>query len=67
VPFDGRKLDRFLRVRPPRLEFMVRGGMMVGKNDIAPLLHPFWRNFADVVQLLVRQGSSDCVSIAGRG
>ncbi len=42
APFDGRKLGAdFDRVRPPRHEFTVLGGMMVGKNDIAPLLHPF--------------------------
>ena len=59
VAFDGRKLGAdFSRIRPPRREFMVLGGMMVGKSDIAPLLHPFrsWRNFADVVQILVRHG-----------
>ena len=48
VPFDGRKLgDDFARIRPPRREFMVLGGMMVGKADIAALLAPFrnWTNF----------------------
>jgi FAD binding domain len=41
-PFDGRKLGAdFTRVRPPRPEFLVLGGMMVGKSDIPPLLHPF--------------------------
>ena len=41
-PFDGRKLgEDFARVRPPRREFMVLGGMMVGKTDIPSLLHPF--------------------------
>ncbi len=58
VPFDGRKLGRdFARVRPPRREFMVLGGMMVGKNDIASLLHPFAspRNFAHAARLLARQ------------
>jgi succinate dehydrogenase/fumarate reductase flavoprotein subunit len=36
VPFDGRLLDAdFERVRPPRREFVVLGGMMVGKNDIS--------------------------------
>ena len=36
---------------------MVLGGMMVGKNDIAPLLHPFasMRNFAHAARLLARQ------------
>ncbi|MBV8920397.1 FAD-dependent oxidoreductase [Bradyrhizobium sp.] len=58
VPFDGRKLGAdFERVRPPRPEFMVLGGMMVAKNDIAPLLHPLRsaRNFVHVSRLLVRQ------------
>jgi succinate dehydrogenase/fumarate reductase flavoprotein subunit len=58
APFDGRKLGAdFDRVRPPRREFTVLGGMMVGKNDIAPLRHPFrtWPNFAHAVRLLARQ------------
>ena len=57
VPFDGRCLGAdFDRVRPPRLEFMVLGGMMVGKNDIPPLLAPFqtWSNFRHAVGLLIR-------------
>ena len=57
LPFDGRKLsDDFARIRPPRREFMVLGGMMVGKADIAPLLAPFhnWTNFRHVVGLLTR-------------
>lgn len=41
-PFDGRLLgDQFHRVRPPITEFMILGGMMVGKADIAPLLNRF--------------------------
>jgi succinate dehydrogenase/fumarate reductase flavoprotein subunit len=58
VPFDGRKLGAdFDRVRPPRREFMVLGGMMVGKNDIPVLLQPFasWDNFRRAVGLLSRQ------------
>jgi succinate dehydrogenase/fumarate reductase flavoprotein subunit len=58
LPFDGRKLgDDFARVRPPRREFMVLGGMMVGKTDIPSLLHPFrsWKNFANATYLLARQ------------
>ena len=58
VPFDGRKLgDDFARVRPPRREFMVLGGMMVGKTDIPSLLHPFHSlaNFSNAARLLVRQ------------
>jgi 3-oxosteroid 1-dehydrogenase len=42
APFDGRKLGKdFARVRAPRAEFMVLGGMMVGKSDIPFLLAPF--------------------------
>jgi succinate dehydrogenase/fumarate reductase flavoprotein subunit len=58
VPFDGRKLGAdFDRVRPPRREFMVLGGMMVGKNDIPALLKPFgsWGNFKHMLGLLARQ------------
>src|ERR1700742_3276944 len=58
VPFDGRLLrDDFERVRPPRREFTVLGGMMVGKNDIAPLLAPFrtWANLRHAAGLLARQ------------
>ena len=57
VPFDGRLLGAaFDRVRPPRREFMVLGGMMVGKNDIPALLAPFgsWTNFRYVVGLVTR-------------
>jgi succinate dehydrogenase/fumarate reductase flavoprotein subunit len=58
APFDGRKLlADFARVRPPRREFLVLGGMMVGKNDIPSLLHPFraWGNFTNAARLLLRQ------------
>ena len=58
VPFDGRKLGAdFDRIRPPRREFMVLGGMMVGKNDIPPLLKPLgsWANFKHATGLLARQ------------
>ncbi|MGY4504076.1 succinate dehydrogenase/fumarate reductase flavoprotein subunit [Bradyrhizobium sp. GM24.11] len=57
VPYDGRKLgDDFARVRPPRREFMVLGGMMVGKADIPALLAPFanWTNVRHVIGLLSR-------------
>ena len=57
IAFDGSKLGAdFDRVRPPRREFMVLGGMMVGKTDIAPLLRPFgsWSNLRHAVGLLVR-------------
>jgi succinate dehydrogenase/fumarate reductase flavoprotein subunit len=58
LPFDGRKLaEDFARVRPPRREFLVLGGMMVGKNDIPSLLYPFrsWENFTNAARLLLRQ------------
>ena len=58
IPFDGRKLGKdFARVRPPRREFMVLGGMMVGKADIPSLLHPFksWQHLAQATRLLARQ------------
>lgn len=39
VPFDGRLLgDAFARVRPPIREFLLFGGMMVGKADIPRLV-----------------------------
>jgi succinate dehydrogenase/fumarate reductase flavoprotein subunit len=42
APFDGRRLGAdFDRVRPPRPEFLVLGGMMVGRADIPFLLAPF--------------------------
>jgi succinate dehydrogenase/fumarate reductase flavoprotein subunit len=41
-PFDARLLDTdFRRIRPPIPEFMVFGGMMVGKEDIPPLIGRF--------------------------
>jgi succinate dehydrogenase/fumarate reductase flavoprotein subunit len=58
APFDGRKLGKdFARVRPPRREFLVLGGMMVGKSDIPSLLYPFrcWGNFTHAARLLLRQ------------
>ncbi|MCR0983866.1 FAD-dependent oxidoreductase [Roseomonas populi] len=57
-PFDGRLLgaEDFQRVRPPRPEFMVLGGMMVARADIAPLLKPFASsaNLVQAVRLLAR-------------
>jgi succinate dehydrogenase/fumarate reductase flavoprotein subunit len=41
-PFDGRALGAdFNRIRPPIPEFMVLGGMMVGKEDIPRLVGRF--------------------------
>ncbi len=42
APFDGRKLGvDFYRVRPPRPEFLILGGMMVPRSDIPHLVKPF--------------------------
>jgi 3-oxosteroid 1-dehydrogenase len=59
LPFDGRKLGAdFARVRPPRPEFMVLGGMMLTRTDIPFLLHPFRsvQNFLHVAKMLIRHG-----------
>jgi succinate dehydrogenase/fumarate reductase flavoprotein subunit len=57
LPFDGRSLGReFARIRPPMKEFMVLGGMMVGKADIGHLLARFqsWASFRHVAGLVLR-------------
>ncbi|UZE52073.1 FAD-dependent oxidoreductase [Rhodopseudomonas sp. P2A-2r] len=57
LPFDGRSLgDDFIRVRPPRSEFMAFGGMMVGKADLPLLLKPFgsMRAFLHVARMVAR-------------
>lgn len=39
LPFDGRLLGRdFARIRPPIAEFLLLGGMMVSKADVAALV-----------------------------
>jgi succinate dehydrogenase/fumarate reductase flavoprotein subunit len=56
-PFDARLLGRdFARLRPPIREFMVFGGMMVGKADIAPLVGRFksFANFHHAAKLFAR-------------
>ena len=56
-PFDGRVLGRdFERVRPPIDEFMIFGGMMVGKDDIPRLLGRFssLANFVHCAKLIAR-------------
>jgi len=56
-PFDGRLLgDDFHRIRPPIPEFMVFGGMMVGKADIPPLIGRFqsFANFIYAAKLFAR-------------
>ena len=60
LPFDGRKLGAdFARVRPPRPDFLVLGGMMVTRGDIPFLLHPFrsLKNFGHVAKMLARHGT----------
>ncbi|RZS84399.1 FAD-binding protein [Pigmentiphaga kullae] len=55
--FDGRLLGRaFRNVRPPIPEFMVLGGMMVGKADIPPLVERFRSpsNFFHAARLATR-------------
>jgi len=57
LPFDGRRLGAdFARVRPPIAEFMLFGGMMVGKSDIATLLgaHRSPRHFLGSAALIAR-------------
>ncbi len=56
-PFDGRLLGKdFKRVRPPIREFMLLGGMMVGKEDIPPLIGRFRSaaNFLHSTKLFLR-------------
>jgi succinate dehydrogenase/fumarate reductase flavoprotein subunit len=57
APFDGRLLGGdFRRVRPPIDEFMVFGGMMVGKTDIPRLIGRFQSlaNFIYAARLFAR-------------
>ena len=56
-PFDGRLLGAdFRRVRPPIREYLLLGGMMVGKDDIPPLIGRFRSaaNFVYSAKLLAR-------------
>jgi succinate dehydrogenase/fumarate reductase flavoprotein subunit len=57
APFDGRLLGKdFRRVRAPIPEFMVFGGMMVGKLDLTPLIGRFrsLNNFIYAARLFAR-------------
>jgi hypothetical protein len=57
LPFDGRRLGQdFARVRPPIPEFLVFGGLMVGKADIPRLLNRFRdpRDFLFAARLFLR-------------
>jgi succinate dehydrogenase/fumarate reductase flavoprotein subunit len=56
-PFDGRLLGKdFERVRAPIREFMLLGGMMVGKDDIPRLIGRFRSpaNFVHAARLVLR-------------
>jgi succinate dehydrogenase/fumarate reductase flavoprotein subunit len=56
-PFDGRLLgEDFARVRPPIAEYLLLGGMMVGKDDIPPLIGRFKsaKNFIYAAKLFAR-------------
>jgi succinate dehydrogenase/fumarate reductase flavoprotein subunit len=56
-PFDGRLLGAdFKRLRPPIPEYMLFGGMMIGKADIPPLLGRFrsLANFTYAAKLMAR-------------
>ena len=56
-PFDGRLLGAdFARLRPPIAEYMLFGGMMIGKADIPPLLGRFRSlgNFTYSAKLMAR-------------
>ncbi|TAL92700.1 MAG: FAD-binding protein [Paraburkholderia sp.] len=57
VAFDGRLLGaEFVRVRPPRKEFMGLGGMMVARTDLDALLAPFasTKNFSRTLAVVGR-------------
>ena len=57
APFDGRKLGRdFARVRPPLDDYLLLGGMMVGKIDIERLLGRYRSvgNFVHSARLVLR-------------
>jgi succinate dehydrogenase/fumarate reductase flavoprotein subunit len=56
-PFDGRLLGAdFARVRPPIAEYLLLGGMMVGKDDIPPLIGRYGsaKNFIYSAKLVAR-------------
>jgi succinate dehydrogenase/fumarate reductase flavoprotein subunit len=56
-PFDGRLLGSdFMRLRPPIPEYMLFGGMMIGKADIPPLVGRFRSvaNFSYAAKLMAR-------------
>jgi succinate dehydrogenase/fumarate reductase flavoprotein subunit len=56
-PFDGRLLGAdFSKLRPPIPEYMLFGGMMIGKADIPPLVGRFrsLANFSYAAKLMAR-------------
>lgn len=58
LPFDGRELGPdFHLLRPPIGEFMALGGMMIGRDDIEPLVRPFgsMASFRKMLSLVWRQ------------
>ena len=60
LPFDGRLLGRdFARIRPPIPEFMVLGGMMVGKADIQTLVNRWrsWHGLLGTFKLVLRHAT----------
>lgn len=60
LPFDARTLgEDFARIRPPQPEFMLLGGMMVGKADIQALVGRYrsWPNFLHSARLLARHAA----------
>jgi succinate dehydrogenase/fumarate reductase flavoprotein subunit len=60
LPFDGRLLGAdFALLRPPIGEFMALGGMMIGRDDIEPLVRPFASpaNFRGALALLWRHAT----------
>ncbi|MDM0066852.1 FAD-dependent oxidoreductase [Variovorax sp. J31P207] len=57
LSFDGRLLgSNFVRIRPPIAEFMLLGGMMVGKSDIQALVGRWgsWPHFLQSARLVLR-------------
>lgn len=57
APLDGRRLGSYFRhVRPPIPEYMVLGGMMVGRNEIPAMTRPWssWASFQQASGLVLR-------------
>lgn len=56
-PYDGRRLGPdFHRVRPPLRDFMVLGGMMLGKADVQAVVGRYrsWPSFRRTLQIVAR-------------